>query len=135
MIEEVGLRADDLEAQAFFASASDMKRFDLAALDTLPHCLSRNSQQTHGLIHGEEVIWCFFSDTGAQVVCETNTPRGPGCQLFSGDDALVEPAMNCGPLARLTIRPRLTAGRSPISFVQRVRFLYSCVCRNLRGSL
>src|SRR3982074_597536 len=45
---------------------------------------------------------------------------------------------NCssgGPLARLTIRPRLTAGRSPISFVQRVKFLYSCVCRNLRGSL
>ena len=41
---------------------------------------------------------------------------------------------NCssgGPLARLTIRPRLTAGRFPISFVQRVRFLYSCVCRNL----
>ncbi len=94
LIEEVGLRADDLEAQAFFASASDMKRFDLAALDTLPHCLSRNSQQTHGLIHGEEVIWCFFSDTGAQVVGETNTPRGPWCQLFSGDDALVEPAMN-----------------------------------------
>ena len=33
---------------------------------------------------------------------------------------------NCpssGPVARLTIRPRLTAGRSPISFVQRVRFL------------
>ena len=94
MIEEVGLRADHLEAQAFFASTPDMKSFDLAALDTLPHCLSRNSQQTHGLIHGEEVIWCFFSDTGAQVVCETNTPRGPGCQLFSGDDALVEPAMN-----------------------------------------
>src|SRR5262249_61823904 len=39
------------------------------------------------------------------------------------------------PVARLTIRPRLTAGGSPISFVQRVRFLYSCVCRNLRGSL
>jgi hypothetical protein len=45
---------------------------------------------------------------------------------------------NCssgGPLVRLTIRPRLTAGRSPISFVQRVRFLYSCVYRNVRGSL
>jgi hypothetical protein len=36
---------------------------------------------------------------------------------------------------RLIIRPCLTAGRSPISFVQRVRFLYSCVRRNVRGSL
>ena len=94
MIEEVGLRADNLEAQAFFASTPDMKSFDLAALDTLPHCLSRNSQQTHGLIHGEEVVWCFFSDTSAQIFCETNTPRGPGCQLFAGDDAQVELAMN-----------------------------------------
>ncbi len=94
MIEEVGLRADDLEAQPFFASAPDMKSFDLAALDTLPHRLSRNSQQTHRLIHGEEVIWCFFSDAVAQVVCETNTPRSTRRQLFSGDDALVEPAMN-----------------------------------------
>jgi hypothetical protein len=40
-----------------------------------------------------------------------------------------------GPLVRLTIRPRLTAGRPPISFVQRVRFLYSCVYRNVRESL
>ena len=62
------------EAQPFFASAPDMKSFDLAALDTLPHRLSRNSQQTHRLIHCEEVIWCFFGDAVAQVVCETNTP-------------------------------------------------------------
>ena len=55
------------------------------------------------------------------------------CVLVS--KSLASCCSSVGPLARLTIRPRLTAGRFPISFVQRVRFLYSCVCRNLRGSL
>ena len=74
MLEEVGLRADQLEAQAFFAPAPDMDGFDLAALDTLPHGLPGNAQQAHGLVHGEAAVGSFFSDAGAQVVGETNTP-------------------------------------------------------------
>ena len=46
----------------FLRPRLDMKSFDLAALDTLPQRLSRNSQQTHRLMHCVEVIWCFFSD-------------------------------------------------------------------------
>ena len=88
------MRADYLEAQSFFASAPDMKGFDFPALDALPYRLSRNSQQTHGLIHGEEVFRRFFSDAVAQVFCETNTPGRSESELFAGDDALVEPAMN-----------------------------------------
>ena len=71
-----------------------MKSFDLAALDTLPHRLSRNSQQTHRLIHGEEVLRRFFGDAVTQVFCETNTPGRSEGELLAGDDAFVEPAMN-----------------------------------------
>ena len=65
LIEEVWLRADDLEAQAFVAPPPDMDGLDLAALDTLPHGLPGNAQQPHGLIHGEVAIGSFFGNAGA----------------------------------------------------------------------
>ena len=71
-----------------------MDGFDLAALDTLPHGLPGNAQQAHGLVHGEAAVGSFFRDTGAQIVGETNAPRRTGSELFSGDDAIVEPAMD-----------------------------------------
>ena len=73
-----------------------MDGFDVATLDTLPHGLPGNSEQAHGLVHGEISFWSFFCDALAQIVGETNAPRGAGGELFSGDDAVVEPAMNGG---------------------------------------
>jgi hypothetical protein len=65
LIEEVWLRVDQLEAQAFVAPAPDMDSFDLAALDTLPYGLARDAQLAHGLVHGEVALRSFFGDAGA----------------------------------------------------------------------
>src|SRR5215211_136227 len=67
---------------------------DLAALDLLPHGLPGNAQQTHGLVHGEVAVGSFFGDACAQVIGEANAPRRTVGELFAGDDAIVEPAMN-----------------------------------------
>jgi hypothetical protein len=68
--------------------------FDLAALDTLPHGQPGNAEAAHGLVHGEISLGSFFCDAGAQIVGETNSPRRAWGELFSGDDAVVEPTMN-----------------------------------------
>jgi hypothetical protein len=94
LLEEIGLRADQLEAQAFFAPAPDMDGCDLAALDTLPHGLPGNAQQAHGLVHGEATVRSFFGDARAQVGGEANAPRRTVSELLASDDAIVEPAMN-----------------------------------------
>src|SRR5215475_6608877 len=73
-----------------------MDGFDLAALDTLPHGLPRNAQPAHGLIHSEKSLRGFFCDARTQIVGEANAPRGAGGELFSCDDAVVEPTMNGG---------------------------------------
>jgi hypothetical protein len=61
LIEEVWLRVDRLEAQAFVAPAPDMD----SALDTLPYGLARDAQLAHGLVHGEVALRSFFGDAGA----------------------------------------------------------------------
>src|SRR6516165_8629078 len=71
-----------------------MDGFDLAALDTLPHGLPGNAQPAHRLVHSEISLGRFFCDARAQVVGEANAPRSAGGELFSGNDAVVEPAMN-----------------------------------------
>src|ERR1700733_1556878 len=71
-----------------------MEGFDLAALDTLPHALAGNPEATHGLVHGEISPGGFLCDARAQIVGDANAPRGAWGELFSGDDAVVEPAMN-----------------------------------------
>src|SRR6266550_605221 len=65
LIEEVWLRVDQLEAQAFVAPPPDMDSCDLSALVTLPYGLARDAQQAHGLIHGEVAVRSFFGDAGA----------------------------------------------------------------------
>src|SRR5215472_11050522 len=71
-----------------------MDGFDLAALDALPHSLPGNAQLAHGLIHGEIFFGRVFRDARTQIVGEANAPRSTGGELFSGDDAIVEPAVN-----------------------------------------
>src|SRR6516165_7131660 len=71
-----------------------MDGFDLAALDTLPHGLPGNAQPAHRLVHSEISLGRFFCDARAQVVGEANAPRSAGGELFSGNDAVVEPAVN-----------------------------------------
>jgi hypothetical protein len=44
LIEKARSPVYHLEAQAFFASVSDVDGFYLTRLDTLPHCLPRNAQ-------------------------------------------------------------------------------------------
>ena len=71
-----------------------MDGLDLTTLDTLPHGLPGNVEQAHCLVHGEISVRGFLCDALAQVVGETNSPRSAGRELFSRDDAVVEPAMN-----------------------------------------
>jgi len=94
LIEQVCLRLDYPETQAFLTPLLDMDSVDLTTLDTLQHRLSGNAQLAHRLVHGEVAIWSLFSNAGAQLVRETNAPWRAWRKLFAGDCAVIDPAMN-----------------------------------------
>src|SRR5215475_9902520 len=71
-----------------------MYGFNVAALDALPYGLPRNAQLAHGLIHGEIPFGRLFCDARTQIISDANAPRSARGELFSSDDAVVEPAMN-----------------------------------------
>src|SRR5579862_941138 len=71
-----------------------MDSLDFAALDTLPHGLPGDTQPAHGLVHGEISLGSLFGDARAQIIGDTNAPRCARGELFSSDDAVVEPTMN-----------------------------------------
>jgi len=92
--EEFRLRLYQFDAQAFLASARDIKGFEFAALDALPHGLSRNAQTAHGLVHGEVIGRRLVTEASAQFVRESNTPWRADGELFSSDGAVIESAMD-----------------------------------------
>src|SRR5215813_9018161 len=111
---------DQVGRHAAAHAAGANETHSLHASHLLSHCPTKPNAMLH-----EGLRWgCPRASILSCVFVAKSLASWRSCNCSSG-----------GPLARLTIRPRLTAGRSPISFVQRVRFLYSRVCRNLRGSL
>ena len=70
-----------------------MDSFDLTALDTLPHGLPGNAEAAHDLIHREIPLGRLFRDARTQIISDANAPRSARGELFSSDDAVIEPAM------------------------------------------
>ena len=90
------LSAYHFDAQAFLFAAHDMDRGEFAALDTLQYGLTGDAERAHRLAHRQEVLTGITVEAILEVFGEANTPRGAGCQLLAGDDAVIEQAMDSG---------------------------------------
>src|SRR5215831_17379133 len=95
-IEEVGLSAYHFDAQAFLFAAHDMDGGEFAALDTLQYGLARDAERAHRLAHRQEVLAGITVEAILEVFGVANTPRGAGCQLLAGNNAVIEQAMDRG---------------------------------------
>src|SRR5215471_2129188 len=95
-MEEVGLSAYHFDAQAFLFAAHDVDRGEFAALDTLQYGLARDTERTHRLAHWQEVLAGITVEAILEVFGEADAPRGAGCRLLAGDNAIIEQAMDSG---------------------------------------
>ena len=73
-----------------------MDGIEFAALDTLQHGLPRYAKRLGGLLHHDITFGRFLDKLASQVIGQTNLPRRAGCDLFAGDEALVDPTMQGG---------------------------------------
>src|SRR5262249_18367137 len=95
-MEEVGLSAYHFDTQAFLFAAHDMDGSEFAALDTLQYSLARDVERAHRLAHRQEVLTGITIEAILEVFGEADTPRGAGCQLLAGNNAVIEQAMDSG---------------------------------------
>src|SRR6201982_4318839 len=65
-----------------------------AALDTLQYGLARDAERAHCLAHRQEVLAGITVEATPEVFSEADTPRGAGCQLLAGNNAVIEQAMD-----------------------------------------
>jgi hypothetical protein len=93
-MEEVGLSAYHFDAQAFLFAAHDMDGGEFAALDTLQYGLPRDAERAYRLAHRQEVLASITVEAIVEIFGEANTPRGAGCQLLAGNNAVIEQAMD-----------------------------------------
>ena len=70
-----------------------MNRVEFAALDTLQHGLPGYAEQLGGLLHHDIALGNVFDKLTAKVIGQANLPGGAGRDLFPGDEAVVDPAM------------------------------------------
>jgi hypothetical protein len=93
-VEETRMRLRDANTQAVSSARADMDRVELAALYTLQDGLARNAEDPHGVDHWDVAGGCFFDEACAQIVGDTDLPRRSGRDLFGGDEAVVDPAVD-----------------------------------------
>src|SRR5215468_10582601 len=65
-----------------------------AALDTLQYGLARDAERAHRLAHWQEVLTGITVEAILEVFGEADTPRGGGCRLLAGNNAIIEQAMD-----------------------------------------
>ena len=82
------------DTQAFLFAAHDMDGGEFAALDTLQYGLARDAERAHCLAHRQEVLAGITVEAIPEVFSESDTPRGAGCQLLAGNNAVIEQAMD-----------------------------------------
>jgi hypothetical protein len=71
-----------------------MDDFELTALDTLQHGLTRDAEKAHCLVHGEGALRLLIDKASAQILGQANAPRSCRGQLLTADEAVIEPAMD-----------------------------------------
>ena len=82
----------DFDSQAFTASAAHMHGVKFAALDTLQHRLTRDAESLGGFEHRHVIRWGLY-EPRTQFIGDANAPRRARRELFTSDEAVVEPAM------------------------------------------
>jgi len=93
-VKQRGLGGYSFDPQAFLLSPLDMDGFELAALDTLQHGLTRDAEKAHRLVHGEGALRLLIDKASAQILGQANAPRSCRGQLLTADEAVIEPAMD-----------------------------------------
>src|SRR5256714_8406695 len=88
-MEEVGLSAYHFDTQAFLFAAHDMDGGEFAALDTLQYGLAREAERAHSLAHRQEVLAGIAVEAIPEVSGEADTPKGAGCRLLAGNNAVI----------------------------------------------
>jgi len=71
-----------------------MDDFELTALDTLQHGLTRDAEKAHCLVHGEGALRLLIDKASAQILGQANAPRRCWGQLLTADEAIIEPTMD-----------------------------------------
>src|SRR5260370_19709655 len=82
----------NLDSQAFSLPATDVERFELAALYTLQHRLSRHAEAQARFQHRQVARGRVFDEARAELVGHADTPGGAGSELFADAAAGGEPA-------------------------------------------
>jgi hypothetical protein len=95
-VEEIWKGSRYLYSKAFCSSPADVNGFEFAALYTLQDSLSRDAEQVHGFEHFHVTFRRVFNEERTQLLSHADAPRCAGCDLFARDEAIVEPAMQCG---------------------------------------
>jgi hypothetical protein len=93
-IEEVGLLSYHFDTQAFLFAAHNMVGGEFAALDTLQYGLARDAERAHCLAHRQEVLAGITVEAILELFGEADTPRGAGCRLLAGNNAVIGQAMD-----------------------------------------
>ena len=73
-----------------------MDGLQFAALDTLHDGLAGHAVGEGGLQHCQPAVGGVVDEQGADVVGEADPPGGAGGELFAGDEAVAEPAVQGG---------------------------------------
>src|ERR1700752_615197 len=67
---------------------------EFAALDTLQYGLARDAERAHRLAHRQEGLAGITAEAILEVFGEADTPRGAGCRLLAGNNAVFEQTMD-----------------------------------------
>src|ERR1700674_4582529 len=95
-VEEIGKCCRYLYSNAFGAPTTDVNGFEFAALYTLQDSLPRDAEQVHGLEHFHVTLRRIVDEERTHLLGHPDAPRCTGRDLFAGDEAIVEPAMQRG---------------------------------------
>src|SRR3954453_915080 len=115
LLKKLWLLIDHFDSQALMPSLPHEHRLQLAALYTLQHSLTRNTQFCCGYDHGYVLRRRLRHDARPQFIVDANLPRGARCDLLAGDETVGQPAVNTAcvhaqKLRCFTNRNQLSAG-------------------------
>ncbi len=82
------------DSQTFSFSTIDVDGIELPALYSLQHRLARNPQNLGRVLHRYVAVGGVFDEARAELFGDANLPWRAGCELFTGDEAVVEPTVD-----------------------------------------
>ena len=80
----------DEYSQAFSASVADVEGLQLAALDTLQHCLAGDAEDSHRVDDRDVAGGGVLDEQCAELVVDSDPPGSAGGVLLAGDEPVLE---------------------------------------------